>query len=150
MESAFVPMPGAAGFQLSNPSVLDTTALLASLSVFARTSMRDLRAKSLRLTAYLEHLLFGGEEKRPYSLITPRSPEERGAQLSVLLEPGLLDAVMRELEEQGVVVDERRPDVVRVAPAPLYNGFGDVWRFVKVFKEACRKAVAEAGVGGRD
>ncbi|KAF4306766.1 Aminotransferase class V/Cysteine desulfurase [Botryosphaeria dothidea] len=150
MESAFVPMPGAAGFQLSNPSVLDTTALLASLSVFARTSMRDLRAKSLRLTAYLEHLLFGGEEKRPYSLITPRSPEERGAQLSVLLEPGLLDAVMRELEEQGVVVDERRPDVVRVAPAPLYNGFGDVWRFVKVFKEACRKAVAEAGVGGRE
>ncbi|KAH7045177.1 pyridoxal phosphate-dependent transferase [Macrophomina phaseolina] len=149
MESAFVPMPGAAGFQLSNPSALDTTALLASLSVFAQTSMADLRAKSVRLTAYLEHLLFaanpdGEPEQEPlFSLITPRSPEERGAQLSLLFRPGLLDAVMRELEERGVVVDERRPDVVRVAPAPLYNGFGDVWRFVEVFKEACRKAAAE-------
>ncbi|GME58307.1 Kynureninase protein [Neofusicoccum parvum] len=145
MHSTFVPMPGAAGFQLSNPSALDTTALLASLSVFAQTSVADLRAKSLRLTAYLEHLLFAAADAdRPYSLITPKDPQERGAQLSLLLRPGLLEPVMEELEEKGVVVDERRPDVVRVAPAPLYNGFGDVWRFVEVFKEACRKAEAAA------
>ncbi|KAF4545028.1 putative kynureninase protein [Lasiodiplodia theobromae] len=149
MRSTFVPIPGAAGFQLSNPSALDTTALLASLSVFAKTSVADLRAKSLRLTAYLEHLLFtptGDADARPYSLITPRNPDERGAQLSLLLRPGLLERVMEELEHKGVVVDERRPDVVRVAPAPLYNGFADVWRFVDVFREACRKAVLEAGV----
>lgn len=150
MRSTFVPMAGAAGFQLSNPSVLDMTALLASLAVFGRTDMGALRAKSLRLTAYLEHLLFAPnaheeEGGRLYELITPKEPAERGAQLSLLLRPGLLEAVMGELEEKGVVVDERRPDVVRVAPAPLYNGFGDVWRFVKVFKEACRKAAAVKG-----
>ncbi|OJD39786.1 kynureninase [Diplodia corticola] len=148
MRSAFVPMPGAAGFQLSNPSALDTTALLASLSVFATTSVADLRAKSLRLTAYLEHLLFSSTPEddggRLYSLITPRDPNERGAQLSLLLKPGLLEDVMDELESEGVVVDERRPDVVRVAPAPLYNGFADVWRFVDVFGKACRKAAAVA------
>ncbi|KAL0265052.1 Kynureninase (L-kynurenine hydrolase) [Diplodia seriata] len=152
MRSTFVPMPGAAGFQLSNPSALDTTALLASLSVFAQTSVADLRAKSLRLTAYLEHLLFTTRtandaedgSSRLYSLITPRAPEERGAQLSLLLKPGLLERVMEELEHEGVVVDERRPDVVRVAPVPLYNGFADVWRFVDVFGRACKKAAAAA------
>ncbi|KKY17306.1 putative kynureninase [Diplodia seriata] len=152
MRSTFVPMPGAAGFQLSNPSALDTTALLASLSVFAQTSVADLRAKSLRLTAYLEHLLFSTRtandaedgSSRLYSLITPRAPEERGAQLSLLLKPGLLERVMEELEHEGVVVDERRPDVVRVAPVPLYNGFADVWRFVDVFGRACKKAAAAA------
>ncbi|KAL1650434.1 Kynureninase (L-kynurenine hydrolase) [Diplodia intermedia] len=152
MRSTFVPMPGAAGFQLSNPSALDTTALLASLSVFAQTSVADLRAKSLRLTAYLEHLLFTTRtasdaedgSSRLYSLITPRAPEERGAQLSLLLKPGLLERVMEALEHEGVVVDERRPDVVRVAPVPLYNGFADVWRFVDVFGRACKKAAAAA------
>lgn len=60
------------------------------------------------------------------------------------LKPGLLDAVMKELEESGAVVDERKPDVVRVAPAPLYNSYVDVWKFVGIFREACRKA--EEGV----
>ncbi|KAF2135934.1 uncharacterized protein K452DRAFT_362862 [Aplosporella prunicola CBS 121167] len=155
MTSTFAPIPGAAGFQLSNPSVLDTTALLASLSVFAQTSMPALRAKSLKLTAYLEHLLFARSPTetadtaaaRPYVLLTPHDPAQRGAQLSLRLRPGLLEPVMRDLEAAGVVVDERRPDVVRVAPAPLYNGFADVWRFVREFKGACRRAV-EAGAGG--
>ena len=73
----------------------------------------------------------------PYRLITPRDPAERGAQLSIRLAPGLLDTVMSVLKEQGVVVDERKPDVVRVAPAPLYNSYMDVWRFVEVFRGAC-------------
>ncbi|KAF2086710.1 kynureninase [Saccharata proteae CBS 121410] len=158
MESTFRPTPGASGFMLSNPSVADTTAVAASLSVFDQTSMTEMRQKSLRLTAYLEHLLFADNpspktagdqhQVRPYTLITPANPAERGAQLSLRLKPGLLDKVMKVLEERGVVVDERKPDVVRVAPAPLYNGFTDVWRFVNVFMEACDEAVKEGGSVG--
>lgn len=144
MEPTFLPIPGAAGFQLSNPSTIDTTAVLASLSVFAMTDMEALREKSTKLTAYLEFLLlnsFEGEEEgeRPYNIITPSDPKERGAQLSIRLRPGFLEPVMEILEEAGIVVDERRPDVIRVAPAPLYNGYRDAWHFTKVFKEACER-----------
>jgi len=144
MEAAFRPMAGAAGWQLSNPSVLDTTSVLASLAVFAEAGLDRLRAKSVRLTAYLERLLLtwdvGGVGRRPYVLLTPRGAAERGAQISVRLEEGLLEGVMEALEEGGVVVDERRPDVVRVAPAPLYNSFEDCWRFMQVFHAALVKA----------
>ena len=140
MDNAFRPIPGAAGWQLSNPSVLDTTSVLASLSVFNEVGMERLRAKSVRLTAYLEWLLLrwdmSGVGCRPYTLLTPRNPEERGAQISVRLDEGLLEGVMEALEEEGVVVDERRPDVVRVAPTPLYNTFEDCWRFMQVFHAA--------------
>lgn len=106
--------------------------------------MAALRKKSLSLTKYLEDLLLHppssegfGATKLPYRIITPSNPAERGVQLSVLLEPGLLDGVMKTLEDAGIVVDERRPDVVRVAPAPLYNNFTEVWDFVQVFTAAC-------------
>ncbi|KAK5001786.1 Kynureninase (L-kynurenine hydrolase), partial [Cryomyces antarcticus] len=151
MTNHFAPIPGAGGFQLSNPSALDLTAVQASLSVFAKTSMAELREKSLKLTGYLEQLLTAdGGGKAPYAIVTPSNPEERGAQLSIRLESGLLDAVMHILEEEGVVVDERRPDVIRVAPAPLYNSFSDVCRFVQVFRMACGKVVKEKqkGSGG--
>lgn len=148
MENKFVPIPGASGFQLSNPSALDMTAVMASLDVFALTSMDALRQRSLRLTAYLEERLrrydAGAGNPPPYKIITPLNPAERGAQLSVLLNPGLLDNVLHYLEERGVVVDERKPDVLRVAPAPLYNSFGDVHRFITIFHEACKQAVALA------
>jgi kynureninase len=143
MENKFVPIPGASGFQLSNPSALDMTAVLASLDVFALTTIDALRQRSLRLTAYLEARLLafeGGEP--PYKIITPSNPAERGAQLSILLHPGLLDHVMEFIEQRGVVTDERKPDVIRVAPAPLYNSFWDVHRFILIFQEACRQAVA--------
>ncbi|KAF1842438.1 kynureninase [Cucurbitaria berberidis CBS 394.84] len=142
MENKFVPIAGASGFQLSNPSALDLTSVMASLEVFALTNMEALRQRSLRLTGYLEARLLryaGGEA--PYKIITPSNPAERGAQLSVLLNPGLLDHVMHYIEEHGVVVDERKPDVVRVAPAPLYNSFHDIHRFIIIFHEACRRAV---------
>ncbi|KAF7921141.1 uncharacterized protein EAE98_008567 [Botrytis deweyae] len=139
MENRFVPIAGAAGFQLSNPSVLDITSLNASLEMFKLAGgMEMLRAKSVELTAYLEDLLldtaiFG---KSRFSIITPRDREQRGAQLSLQLADGLLNVVMKELELRGVVVDERQPNVIRVAPAPLYNSFEDVWKFVEAFKEA--------------
>ncbi|KAL8790798.1 MAG: hypothetical protein Q9213_000422 [Squamulea squamosa] len=145
--SEFVPIPGAAGFQLGNPCALAICPLLASLEIFSLASMTALRSKSVRLTAYLEDLLHrmtspaaADGMDQLYWIITPSDPAERGAQLSIRLKPGLLEGVMVELEEQGVVVDERKPDVVRVAPAPLYNTFSDVWIFVATFKAACTKA----------
>jgi kynureninase len=142
----FLPIPGAPGYQVGNPSALALTALLASLEIFAQTSMPAIRAKSIAITAYLQSLLRLDytPTHTPYRIITPSDPAERGAQLSVQLKPGLLEGVMKELEDNGVVVDERKPDVVRVAPAPLYNTYREVWEFVGIFKEACRKA--EAGL----
>ncbi|KAF1813033.1 kynureninase 1 [Eremomyces bilateralis CBS 781.70] len=147
MEPVFRPIPGAAGWQVSNPSVLDTTSLAASLSVFARTSIASLRERSLQLTQYLVELLDhaeDGDTAQGYRIITSRNRDERGAQISIKLDEGLLDKVMEILEKEAVVVDERRPDVVRVAPTPLYNTFEDVWNFVKIFRAACKDAIAAA------
>ncbi len=144
MDNRFVPISGAAGFQLSNPSILDITSLTASIEVFEKAGgMGPLREKSLKITAYLEDLLLNmpAYEQKIFEIITPREKEQRGAQLSLKLEGGLLDVVMNALEESGVVVDERRPDVIRVAPAPLYNSYQDCWEFVKAFGEAVEVAV---------
>jgi kynureninase len=135
MTNEFVPIPGARGWQLSNPSVLDMTSIIASLSVFSQTDMAILRRRSLRLTAYLEYLLLNwphDTNEPPYILLTPRNPHKRGAQISIKLKGGILDDVLRHLTLNGVVVDERKPDVIRVAPAPLYNTFLDVWKFVTI------------------
>ena len=102
-----------------------------------------LRKKSVDLTAYLECLLLqmsAFTEAKLFSIITPESKAERGAQLSIRLQPGLLDSVLRSLEEAGVVIDERKPDVVRVAPAPLYNSYLDVWQFVQILEQALQSA----------
>ena len=143
MGDKFVPIPGAAGFQLGNPSALAITTVLASLEVFETTSMTALQKKSRALTGYLANLLIQSEDgsaPEHYRIITPSDPAQRGAQLSLRLKPGLLNGVMKGLEEQGVVVDERQPDVIRVAPAPLYNTFTEVWDFVKIFRAACQNA----------
>ncbi|KAL1971628.1 hypothetical protein VTN31DRAFT_2249 [Thermomyces dupontii] len=141
MDNRFKPIPGAGGFQLSNPSAVDLASLCAALSVFDKTSMTELRKKSLSLTGYLEYLLLADSEKsRLFRIITPADPAARGAQLSLLLKPGLLDRVAKNLEDAGIVCDKRQPDVVRVAPAPLYNTYTEVWEFVQVFKKALEKA----------
>ncbi|KAK3313651.1 kynureninase 2 [Apodospora peruviana] len=147
MQKEFQPTPGAAGFQVSNPSGVDLASLSAALSVFGMTSMAALRSKALVLTAYTEHLLDGllrrlpteeGKERRQalFQIITPRNPLERGSQLSVMLRPGLLDSVSASLAENGVVCDVRKPDVIRIAPVPMYCGFEDVWKFVQIFERA--------------
>lgn len=146
MDNKFIPIPGAAGFQLSNPSILDITSLTASLEVFEMAGgMGPIREKSLRLTSHLEILLLNmpAYASKVFEIITPKEPEARGAQLSLKLQPGLLDRVMEGLEERGVVVDERRPDVIRVAPAPLYNTFADVWDFMDAFGKALGEAVVK-------
>lgn len=143
MANKYHPSVGASGFQISNPSIIDITALCASLEVYELAGgMAPLREKSRRLTAYLEGLLdnMPEEYRRHFSQITSRDPDQRGAQLSLRLQPGLLDAVMDHLLEGGVLVDERRPDVIRVAPAPLYNTFVDCYNFVEVFGQALAAA----------
>lgn len=157
MGNDFIPIPGAAGWQVGNPSALALTAVIASLEIFALTDMATIRAKSKAMTAYLEDLLLhppsaNSDYKKhlPYQIITPSNQEERGAQLSVRLEPGLLEGVMRFLEDAGVIVDERRPDVIRVAPAPLFNTFNEVWDFVTIFTSACSEAQAGTVHGSQE
>ncbi|KAF2760945.1 kynureninase [Pseudovirgaria hyperparasitica] len=151
MEPQFHPRAGAAGYQLSNPSALDISSVMASLSVFNETSMPELRSKSLKVTKFLEDLLVhrpcrtDRSDANAYEIITPMNPAERGAQISVKVKPGFLDTVMEVLEAEGVVVDERQPDVVRVAPAPLYNNHRDVWDFHVAFEKALEAATAKAG-----
>ncbi|KAF2451138.1 kynureninase [Karstenula rhodostoma CBS 690.94] len=144
MDNKFVPTAGAQGFQCSNPSIVDLTCLSGSLSVFEKTSMERLRERALLLTAYAEHLLSGiaarnqREGRDPFDIITPRDPRWRGTQLSVLLQEELMEVVSASLVEGGVVCDKRKPGCIRVAPVPLYNTFGDVWRFMRIFEEALR------------
>lgn len=105
--------------------------------------MERLRQKSKHITAYMHHLLLEtakATHSTPFMIITSGEAEERGAQISIRLEPGLLDVVLHHLDRSGVVVDERKPDVIRVAPAPLYNSYLDVWKFVQIFLEACESA----------
>lgn len=142
MAKQFQPTPGAGGFQIGNPSALDLAALSGSLSMIERAGFENLRNKSLVLTAYAEHMLQAiladerGAEKPAFTIITPSSPAERGAQLSVLLREGLLDKVLVAFEDNAIVCDKRKPDVIRVAPVPMYNSFEDVWRFMDVLRSA--------------
>jgi kynureninase len=128
MGPEFKPIASAEAWQLSNPPILSLAPVLASLEVFADAGMTRLRAKSERLTGYLERLIDARFANR-VAIITPRDPASRGCQLSlrVLTAPGR--AVFEGLEARGVVCDWREPDVIRIAPVPLYNTFEDVRRF---------------------
>ncbi|KAJ3108000.1 hypothetical protein HDU97_002580 [Phlyctochytrium planicorne] len=137
MDNIFRAIPGAAGYRLSNPSVVSTISLLGSLQVFARTSIDALREKSFLLTAYLELLLDSLESKK-FRILTPRDPFQRGCQLSLFFEGGIMEDVFQKLSVQGVLADERRPDVIRISPAPLYCTFADVWRCVEALKVALK------------
>jgi len=135
MGPEFVPMTGAEGWQLSNPPVLGLAPLLASLEVFDEAGMDRLREKSLMLTGYLEFLL---KQKlaEHIDVLTTADPAQRGCQLSLRLHKGRDAArrVFEELEEAGVTGDWREPDVIRVAPVPLYNSYTDVFRFVEILE----------------
>lgn len=134
MDLKFDPIIGANSYRLSNPCVLSIMTLYASMQVFATTSMKELRERSVLLTGYLEHLLSKNPKK--YRIITPADPKQRGCQLSIQFESEAnMMAVFRGLSEQGIVVDERKPDVIRVSPAPLYNTFEDVATFFASFEK---------------
>ncbi len=127
MPFAFDPQPGADGWQVSNPPILAMVAVRVSLELFDQVGMEALRDRSLRLTGFLERLLDAVAERRPIELITPRDPCRRGAQLSVEVDDaaGVSEALM---ERYRVRVDDRPPNVIRIAPAPLYNTYHDCWR----------------------
>jgi len=130
LEHRFVPRAGADGWQVSNPPVLAMAPLRASLALFDEAGMPALRAKSEHLTGYLQFLL---EQLAPsrFEIITPRDPAQRGCQLSILVHDRPRE-LLATLENAGVVCDFREPNVIRVAPVPLYNGFHEVWAFAEV------------------
>jgi kynureninase len=134
MPPDFNPLLGAEGWQVSNPPILQLAALRASMAMFAEVGMERLRAKSERLTGYLEFLL---DNHAPVNvtLITPRDVQQRGAQLSLRIHHNG-PALHERLIQAQVICDWREPDVIRVAPVPWYNTFMDAYRFVDIFMHA--------------
>jgi kynureninase len=131
LEPEFIPVPSADGWQISNPPIFSMAPLRASLAIFDEADGMDaLRAKSARLTSYLEFTLNQNASKR-FTVITPKSPNDRGCQLSILAHEHPKE-LHNELVTAGVKCDFREPNVIRVAPTPLYNTFHEVWRVAQI------------------
>jgi kynureninase len=122
-DGPFVPDVGAAAWKMSTSPLFSMVPLAASLAIFDEVGMPALRERSERLTGYLESLL----RERGVEILTPAEPEARGAQLSMRFANA--PAVLADLNHRGVIADFRAPDIVRVAPTPLYNSFHELWRF---------------------
>ncbi|MBL0743388.1 kynureninase [Chryseolinea lacunae] len=138
MRKGFKPMEGIDGWQLSNIPILQSAALLVSLEIFNEAGMKAVRVKSILLTSYLEFLLKDIDPDGKYfTIITPSAIEARGAQLSLLM---LRDGkkIFNALTKAGAIVDWREPNVIRLAPAPLYNSFDDVYQLGLLFKKALK------------
>ena len=136
MRKGFKPMPGAAGWQLSNAAIFPMAIHKASLDIFDAATMPALRRKSEQLTGYLEYLIRDiGAPAEVLEIITPADPPQRGCQLSLLVHRngrGVFDS----LTAAGVILDWREPNVIRVAPTPLYNTFEEVYRFGEALKKS--------------
>jgi kynureninase len=139
MEKGFVPMHGADGWQLANSNILGLAAHQASLDIFQTAGISNLRSKSEKLTGYLEYLILEiNGDSGVLEIITPENPAERGCQLSLLIHQGG-KAVFDEFYKNGVVGDWRNPNVIRLAPTPLYNSFLDVFRFAQILEQSLKK-----------
>ncbi len=139
MKKGFVPMRGAAGWQLSNAQIFSFAAHKASLDIFEAATMAKLRAKSLQLTGFLEFILteLNKSGRQRFDLITPKQHGERGCQLSILTDENgksLYDF----LTQNGVICDWREPNVVRLAPVPLYNSMEDIWQLGQLLEVGTR------------
>lgn len=134
MDNQFVPNPGVDAWMLSNSNVISTAAHHASLELFDEAGMAALRKKSLSLTGYLEYLLSSDDLiSRNIDILTPTDPEARGCQLSVFIAKNgkqIYDGLIA----QGVILDWREPNVIRVAPTPMYNTFSEVYEFCQILK----------------
>ncbi len=137
MGSEFHPIRGAEGWQISNSPILQMAALRASLEIFDAVGMQELRQKSVKLTGYLEFLLDTIGDER-ISVITPSDPEQRGCQLSIRVK-NADKSLFNAITSRSVMADWREPDVIRVAPVPLYNSFTDVYRFAESLQECLEK-----------
>jgi len=140
LEPDFIPVPSADGWQISNPPIFSMAPLRASLSIFDEAGgMKPLRAKSIKLTGYLAFLLneisaSAARTSKKFTVITPRDADARGCQLSILAHEHPKE-LFQELQAAGVKCDFREPDVIRVAPTPLYNTFHEVWRFAEILSK---------------
>jgi kynureninase len=134
LEPEFIPVPSADGWQISNPPIFSMAPLRASLSIFDEAGgIEVLRAKSIKLTGYLQFLLeLAGQSK--VTIATPREEDSRGCQLSILVHEHPKE-LFGKLEAAGVKCDFREPNVIRAAPTPLYNTFHEVWRFAKILAD---------------
>ena len=130
MPDKFIPINTAEGWQLSNPPILSLAAVRASLSIFDEVGMQALIQKSKILTSYLDYLLSQIETDR-INIITP---DDRGCQISISVKNGNKD-LFNKITERGVIADWREPDVIRVAPVPLYNSYIDVYKFFKILED---------------
>jgi len=139
MEPGFKPMKGAEGWQVSNAPVLGMAVHLASLDIFDEVGMDALIEKRVKLTNYLEDLIneISGKnsDNCKLEIITPKEQERRGAQLSILVH-GKGKKIFDALTSQGVVADWREPNVIRIAPTPLYNSFEDIYHFAHYLEKA--------------
>ncbi len=135
MKKWFKPMTGVDGWQISNFPVLSGAAYLASLELFDKAGIKNLRKKSVALTGYLEFLLLQIDSNHKYfTIITPSNSHQRGCQLSILMKKDgrkVFDRITR----AGIVADWREPDVIRIAPVPMYNTFEEIYRFAGIFKK---------------
>jgi len=136
MPEHFSPIAGAQGWQLSNPPIFACAPLLASLQVFHEAGMAQLRTKSLRLTGYLRFLLQAWMQNK-LNIITPTNQDAHGCQLSIRLGTSVSAAkhIHQQLIDKNFMIDWRAPDIIRVAPVPLYNRFDEVWNFAHTLRE---------------
>lgn len=134
MEKGFDPIPTAEGWQLSNAPVLSMATHKASLDIFEEAGMEKLHAKRKQLAAYLHFVLNdinSNQSEKILEIITPANEKERGCQVSMLMLKNGKD-IFNELAKQGVIADWREPNVIRIAPVPLYNSFEDIYRFGEI------------------
>jgi kynureninase len=133
----FVPREGADGWQISNPPIFSLTPVKASYDIFDDVGMDALREKSVRLTGYLEYLL-DAIERPNFQIITPRDSAQRGCQLSLLIRDGAKE-MLKNLQGRGIVCDFREPNILRMAPVPLYNTFHEVWTAARAVDGCCQR-----------
>ncbi|MCX7878206.1 MAG: kynureninase, partial [Ignavibacteria bacterium] len=133
MPDNFEPIPTVESWQLSNPPILQLAALRASLDIFDEAGIENLRTESINLTGHLEQLI-NDRNDGSVEIITPSDPEERGCQLSLRIRKEGKE-LHEKLIKSGVICDWREPDVIRVAPVPLYNTFSEVEEFAEIFSD---------------
>ena len=129
MSSTFEPINTSECWQISNAPVMGMIPLLASMELYEKVGMKNFYGKSKKMTGFLEFLI--NESIPDVTIITP---EDRGCQLSIVIEEG--EKVFAILSNNGVICDWREPDVIRVAPHPLFNSYNEIYEFVKILKEA--------------
>jgi len=132
MKPQFDAIEGVEAWQLSNPPIFQLAALNSSLEIFNEVGIEKLREKSEKLSNYIDYLLSTLDSDK-IQVITPKNLKERGCQLSLRINSG--KSVFNRLMEEGVIADWREPDVIRIAPVPLYNSFSDIYKFYKIIKE---------------